>query len=665
MNVIKRLFLWLTIPAFIFLGPFLIYPAFNLIDDGASLYVAQNIVTSSSMENLFDQLIEEEVGRLRPLYLMSFAVIYLFFGTSAFYYWLFQYLILTFTMVGMALLIYKITHKYWLSTLGAFSLLGTSTLGENFYRLGTAEPKQILVYIWLLVLFYEVVKNGWSYARQIATYLLTVMALLIKETSVVIGGIFGLLAVWNSVFDKKRALFDWLMIVPFLSTILLFIWMIPEATGYSSGFQLNLIDIWGKLLAVRLNLANILYPLTLAVGATLLRLMYDFYLKKQIEGQKYFWQFVFLSQLFLFLVIGILPWQHQLGRYFYPIYLLGILYISIEVSFFSDFLKRLKLKRKLYVSSLILAFLGSLLLLQKAFQASLGFSFSSRLVSSRFIEMRTDIELQLVLMTVGLSFWAVRLLLMKIAKKVIHFNEYGYHLLLWVFYICSITILTLLWAHVTPRAYLLSMNILVILLMVEFEAWQRSMKLLLRSKQSISLFFASTLIIAFFSLKYIWQSPNSGIDGISGNNSTQMMQSFDTHQTSSALTYYLIEKIEENTQVFVLEDDYEIIFEIGLYASNITRRPVSIFTSNQSLVNDLGSKFSYLRYTVDPGEAYLKSNEPKILIARDKTLRKYFSSNDVQIENHRLTLLTPEAVFGTYDESSYWTIIEKEYEAAN
>jgi hypothetical protein len=620
-------FIWLLLPAIIYLSPFLIFPAFNIIDDGASLLVAEQLRSNVSFENWSSILVEKQVGRFRPFYHLSLFVIYVLFGLNPFYFWLAQVLILGFTLVGMALLLHKLSRNYWLSALAPLVLLFFSPVVENFYRLGTAEPKQMLVWVWMLVLLVKVKELGWSKARLITWITLFVLALLLKETSVIFGGLVGVLALWNSIFDRQRAIKDWGVIVLTILAIGAFLAIVPKSGDYSSGFQFNLLDIKNRLFEARLTYAAVFFPLVLACLATVTRFIGELSFKRKLQLDDYFWPVVFLTQIVAVVVIGILPWRFQLPRYYYPVYLMVILYIAQEINAWTK-LKWLWQKFSL-VGQFTLATgavaLATLLQIF-VFQSSFGLSLKASEILDRLLVNRLVWAPVWFLLLVGVGVTVLRLLtILNFNLKLPRISWADVRWPIWFgVMIAGVAAISIgPWHHLWPRM-MLTVNVLIFCYyLAEINAWQQlqNQKWFAQIKLGPILSFATLSLVGVLGVNYyFFQSKGLGAEPFIGPITHTIQESFDTHQVSYALIRRLIAETPADAEIYVSSGDYEIIFEVGLYASRLKQRPVTIYTDNQQLLTDVGADFPYLKYTADPVTSFITSESPnKILLLRKQT----------------------------------------------
>jgi hypothetical protein len=86
---------------------------------------------------------------------------------------------------------------------------------------------------------------------------------------------------------------------------------------------------------------------------------------------------------------------------------------------------------------------------------------------------------------------------------------------------------------------------------------------------------------------------------------------FSGYQNNYVLIKYLMENTQENGSFYAAFADYEIVYDMGQYASLFGDRPIIIYNANAQMTKDFG--FPYV-YVDDPYEAYKNDPGPKILV---------------------------------------------------
>ncbi len=89
---------------------------------------------------------------------------------------------------------------------------------------------------------------------------------------------------------------------------------------------------------------------------------------------------------------------------------------------------------------------------------------------------------------------------------------------------------------------------------------------------------------------------------------------FTQYHYSQSLISYLRQQITPETKLYVGFNDYEVIYEIGLFASDFGRRPVTVLSENAQVATDFDAKY---RAVADVYQAYLAdSTSNKVMIIR-------------------------------------------------
>lgn len=175
--------IFLFISLFIF-WQFLLSPPFSLADDGYSLTLGKQLFSDISISNWKNTLFEFDIGRFRPVYLLYFSIIFLFFGSNPIGLWLGQTVVLWLTLVFLYKLINLLTKNKQLSFVLSTIWLIMPNVSENIFRAGTAEPRQLL-FILLFIYFYfsDHLKN---IQKTVSLAILLVLAIGTKETSIIL-----------------------------------------------------------------------------------------------------------------------------------------------------------------------------------------------------------------------------------------------------------------------------------------------------------------------------------------------------------------------------------------------------------------------------------------------------------------------------------------------
>lgn len=164
--------------------PRLLSPQFGLLDDAATLARAEDILHGNfNLEN------DLQAGRFRPIYWLFPAVIYFFANGNPF--WFFMGFLLIFLLL---VLVIQATMKLrqaasWQIFLTSMLFVLSIPIIENFYTLSKGEPLQlllILVSLFLLELHKKAGKSRKTWWMDIASFLSILLAMMVKETTIII-----------------------------------------------------------------------------------------------------------------------------------------------------------------------------------------------------------------------------------------------------------------------------------------------------------------------------------------------------------------------------------------------------------------------------------------------------------------------------------------------
>jgi hypothetical protein len=206
------------------------YP--GLVDDGTDLlYVKTNSYWHIIVQQLFDN------ERTRPLRYLWRKILFDIWGLNMWGYYFVGAITLAIISLLLFLILKKLTNKPTMAVIIAFLFMISPPVVANFYRLGTDEPMQLLLY--LLSLYCWLNRKYW----WVCWWLL--LGLFVKETGI----FFGLL--WLILLLTQR---KWKLVGLSLITLLAVSWLVVEKyvnnyTGYMHHANLS----WGILI---LNLRN-------------------------------------------------------------------------------------------------------------------------------------------------------------------------------------------------------------------------------------------------------------------------------------------------------------------------------------------------------------------------------------------------------------------------
>lgn len=679
-KILSKYFVWLIIPAFVYLGVFCVFPAFNVIDDGASINSAVKLSSSSSIDVWKSVLVESQVGRLRPLYLLYFFIVYSVVGANPLGFWMFQLVVLSLTLIGMAIFIYKVTNSYLLSSFVPVVLLFFEATAENFFRLGTAEPKQVLLWIWLLLAALQIKVKGLTVFRSVVLLSVFIAALLLKETSVVFGGVFGFLVVWEVVVSRKMAKPQLGVLLLSLICVVLYVLAIPKTGAYSSAFHFEVQKMLSRLLLARTMYSSLFFPVFVASCSLLVRAGLTYFRKISNPLDSFFWQLLLLSQFLLVLIVGILPWEYQMVRYFYPLYVSGLLLCALE---FGQVVRLLAKNEKVSINQSIILTTASVSLFSviesTIFRSGEVLSLGIDSIWHQVLVVRFELSWLLLFFSIVLGLTVVRMILRGIFnKKKIHYADELHVPLLFCFaFVVSMLSSQLIWK---TEAFRSSITLVVIVLgylyseihSIQFlraQAWSKQIGV-----GKYLAFYIPLLVSVMLINSYFFQGRGLNVLPVVRKPVKVLTESFDTHQVSYQLIDQLITDTQTDQELYIVSEEYEIIFELGLYASNFGARPVQVFTTSEQLVADVGMQYTNLKHTSDPMLSFVTASEKNsnvVLLLRkgywdylqgmsvDVVLPLYVQSALTATDWHKYSAreFRPKVSFGTVPSWANWVAV--------
>jgi hypothetical protein len=317
--------------ATLYIGPFLMFPGFSVIDDGWTLHVV-NGMRHSPMQEWSQYLVESDIGRLRPVYYLYFFLIYLVSGNHPFLFWLGQWAVLAGTLYVMYQLLFKATKHRFISLGGIAVPFLFPSMPENLYRLGTQEPRQFLLQISFLLWAMTLKENSLTLVKAAIGPVLLFLALGSKETSLILIPMFMAMYLLQLLQGHWRSpKFLGLVIVMVLIGVGFYA-MIPTSKNYTLGYDLSLPGMVRTALLARMSEIHIFWLWGILGCLTAARL---YFFSPSLEIKKiintHFWQIIiFLAALGSFIII--LPWNLQLERYYYNVTLFVLMFATIEAA---------------------------------------------------------------------------------------------------------------------------------------------------------------------------------------------------------------------------------------------------------------------------------------------------------------------------------------------
>lgn len=336
-NFFKKVFLnpyfWITFAIFLYMSPALLKPHFSYIDDGQSLMTAKKALESNNFIVWKDSLFESSLGRLRPSYHLYLIFLYLVAGVNPFIFWLGQTLVILGTVIGLWKFFEdsKFINKKLLSFLISIFLFLPASI-DNFYRLGTAEPRQVLGIIWLLVWLKKLNLKKITLKNFIIGNLLLLFTLTTKETSLLMLPLISIFFFAQWILHKNHRKNIFLLFLSMITQGVIFFLLIPKLQGYTSTMSFSLSRLWNSLLITRLEFAEYYLPLVVAVLGTIFRFMFQTKQKTtKIIIEKFLWPAIFISGIISSLIF-VFSWQYQLERYHYLPLVFVLFYLVYEFS---------------------------------------------------------------------------------------------------------------------------------------------------------------------------------------------------------------------------------------------------------------------------------------------------------------------------------------------
>lgn len=328
---------------------------FHWIDDGQNILISQKIVESLTKfdSDTISSLLFEQ-GRSRPVYWMIQTLFYVLAGKNAAYHFGLHFLLLFLTSIFIYKSVFTISKNNFASILSAWVFLFSPINHENIHRLGPIEP---ILAFFISLLTLTVLKK-----KFFPSVLILGLCMFLKETSVVL--LIALFSVYgfnrlyfkkNDIFLLKLSVYGLIILLPVIYLNLSSI----NAGGYSSNYVFSIKQITSSFSEYIKILNRNLYPLFILSVST-----YLFRLSKNIFKKETFYSKTFAFQLFGALIfIGFLliqtPWIWIIERYLMPAMVGIVLFVGLEINWYTAMLKRLSIRRRKVV--MIALYLGLVL----------------------------------------------------------------------------------------------------------------------------------------------------------------------------------------------------------------------------------------------------------------------------------------------------------------
>jgi hypothetical protein len=196
-SIKKSLFLLIPfILATLIMLPRLASPQFGFFDDARMLAQSEDLLQGD-----FSMSIDKQAGRFRPGYWLYYTIIYAIAGDRSFWFFIGNLLIFYVLLYEIRLILKNmgLSNKQIVAT--SILFIFSMPIIENFYTLSKGEPLQLVFILAAVILFSRVKpQNKIAWSRVILAALSILIAILIKETAMVMVPIFFLWAGINFFF---------------------------------------------------------------------------------------------------------------------------------------------------------------------------------------------------------------------------------------------------------------------------------------------------------------------------------------------------------------------------------------------------------------------------------------------------------------------------------
>lgn len=332
-----------------------IFIEWMLIDDAYNIKFITQLnqkIFSLQIVPFIEQLLEAN-GRFRPVYWIYQWIIYLFAGKNFIAMRVGHVLIFALITYLIYKFVRKLTQSDLVALSGSLLFLLTPLNTENLLRIGPQEP---LVAVFSLVAIYLLIFSD-RYYKYSAVFVF--LALYSKESAIaLLGSVFVIFLLRNSIFEreKKKLYTRKLLIFSALSSLALFLITQSIRGGYSTNYSVNFSQIFENV-AFYLDKLVLYLDVFLPLAAWgLLADLYKFFKNKSLTKKQHI-SFISLTTFFFFFVIQ-LPWKYALERYLLPASAFLIVFLSMEIHTFLEFVaSRVSKKWRLAVYLFFAAYL--------------------------------------------------------------------------------------------------------------------------------------------------------------------------------------------------------------------------------------------------------------------------------------------------------------------
>ena len=319
----KRILIFLLpfIIAALIMLPRLISPQFGFFDDARMLAQSKTLLQGD-----FSMSHDKEAGRFRPVYWLYYTVIYFFAGYRPFWFFIGHLLIFFILLYELRLILKDMGFSDLQILITSLIFILTMPIIENFYTLSKGEPLQLLFILAAVIVSYQGNSPArFDYKRILLSAFAILMAILVKETAIVMLPIFFLWTLINFLFRKSdpkqsHKLSLSLMISAILAVgayfLLRSLWGATALLGggYTDRYQFEVISLTQKILRWATQFAFYFHYLLPIIF--LLVLLLFFYKNALSEKEK---RLLFIWGTWSLLWYGILiPWEYAELYYLLP-----------------------------------------------------------------------------------------------------------------------------------------------------------------------------------------------------------------------------------------------------------------------------------------------------------------------------------------------------------
>lgn len=283
--------------------------SFSLIDD--SDFAQKYLATKDSLVNFLTTFPGIKQGRLTPTFWTIFIGRFALMGFNPQLHHLFHILEIGLIFGLLWLVVKKLTNNETLAHFSCLSLLLISPGVENWYRISTQEPGQMLTLLLLILIVLNQKKFNWKIP------LLTVIFLFSKEVSFLLTPIFF---VWwlieKNKKEKKKLFHSWISMAVLSLMFLIVLWLINRDSIWA-GNNASLSNVLPSLKSYWQIAWRLWIPQMLLVSIPII-----FLLNKDEKIRKT--SIVFLAWISLDF-LALLPWKYPLAR------LMGTMVVGVAV----------------------------------------------------------------------------------------------------------------------------------------------------------------------------------------------------------------------------------------------------------------------------------------------------------------------------------------------